>query len=195
VAVNGQQQISDQACQDLDHRAVGTASNQVVDFQVPFPLGKEIFDVPAQLVSLGGLFTGQIIAVGSDPVCYPLNLIADQSQRSLALIDTGVPNSTVASKKDNTFGRYNILRKNLLLGACLDPIDEHLSISLPLVKEPMTLAPAIGHSGIIFRQDFRNERSYGGSNDSSQKGGNSPFTFCRQILTRIGLIFGDFVEV
>ena len=76
MAMDGQQQIGDQARQDLDHEAIGTTGDQVIDLQVPFPPGKEILDVPAQLVRLGDLFTDKVVAVGGDPVLDPVNLIA-----------------------------------------------------------------------------------------------------------------------
>ena len=47
VAVYGQQQLRDQAGQNLDHQAVRTTGDQMVNFQMSFPPGKKVLDVPA----------------------------------------------------------------------------------------------------------------------------------------------------
>ena len=125
VAVDGQQQIGDQASQNLNHQAVGTACNQVVDFQVSFPPSEEIFNVPAQLVSLGDLFASQIMAVGSYPVFGAVDLIADQSQRGLALIDTRCAQQHSGVEEDDAaVGRSSVMRKDFFVSAFLDPTDK-----------------------------------------------------------------------
>jgi len=113
MAIDGQQQIGDQARQDLDHEAVGTACNQVIDLQVPFPPGKEILDIPSQLVRLGDLFTGKLVAVGCNPVLDPVDLVAHQSQRCLALIDALGAQQHGGVEKDNALGRHLEAGKNV----------------------------------------------------------------------------------
>jgi len=71
------------ARQDLDHEAVGTACDQVVDLQAPFPPGKEILDIPSQLVCLGDLFTGKLVAVGCNPVLDKLVESAGKSRQGV----------------------------------------------------------------------------------------------------------------
>jgi hypothetical protein len=63
MAVNGKQQIGNEACQDLYHQAVPTSCNQMVDAQMAFPPGKEVFDVPSELIGLGYLLGSQIPAI------------------------------------------------------------------------------------------------------------------------------------
>ena len=52
MAVNGKQQIRNEARQNLNHQAVLTSCNQMVNSQMAFPPGKEVFDVPSELIDL-----------------------------------------------------------------------------------------------------------------------------------------------
>ena len=45
MTINRQQQIGDRAGKNLNHQSVFTSCNQVIDFQVYFPPGEEIFDI------------------------------------------------------------------------------------------------------------------------------------------------------
>jgi len=83
VAVNGKQQIGNEACQDLYHQAVLTSCNQMVDAQMAFPPGKEVFDVPSELISLSYLLGSQIPAICCYPVIDAINPVSDQSYRFL----------------------------------------------------------------------------------------------------------------
>jgi hypothetical protein len=42
MAVNGKQQIGNEACQDLNHQAIAPSCYQMVNTQMAFPPGKEI---------------------------------------------------------------------------------------------------------------------------------------------------------
>jgi len=50
VTVDGQEQIGDETCKDLDHEAVLASCNEMVDLEMPFPPCEELLDVPAELV-------------------------------------------------------------------------------------------------------------------------------------------------
>jgi len=43
MAVNGQQQLGNEPCRDLHHQAVSASGNQIIDAQMAFPPGKEVF--------------------------------------------------------------------------------------------------------------------------------------------------------
>jgi hypothetical protein len=80
MAVNGKQQIGNEACQDLYHQAVLTSCNQIVDAQMAFPPGKKVFDVPSELIGLSYLLGSQIPAIGCYPVIDAINPVSDQPQ-------------------------------------------------------------------------------------------------------------------
>ncbi len=88
MAINREQEISDQASKHLDHQAMAASRNEVVDLEVPLPPGKERFYVPTQLVDQGDLFGGEIKAIGGNPVGLASDRVADQAQRGLRLIDS-----------------------------------------------------------------------------------------------------------
>ncbi len=78
MAVNGKQQIGDKASQDLYHQAVLASCNQVVDAQVTFPPGKEVFDVPSKLINFSDLFGRQIPTIRCYPVIDTADTVSDQ---------------------------------------------------------------------------------------------------------------------
>ena len=77
MAINREQEISDQAGKHLDHQAMAASRNEVVDLEVPLPPGKERFYVPTQLVDQSDLFGGEIKAIGGNPVSLASDLVAD----------------------------------------------------------------------------------------------------------------------
>lgn len=76
MAVNGEQQIGNEACQDLDHQAVLTSCNQMVDVQMAFPPGKKVFDIPSELIGLSDLLGRQIPAICCYPVIDAINMVS-----------------------------------------------------------------------------------------------------------------------
>jgi hypothetical protein len=50
----------------------------MVDAQMAFPPGKEVFDIPSELVGLGDLFRRKVSAVCSDPVIDTTNVVSNQ---------------------------------------------------------------------------------------------------------------------
>ena len=83
MAVNSKQQKGNEACQNLYHQAILTSCNQMVDAQMAFPLGKEVFDVPSELIDLSYLFGCQIPSICCYPIIDASNMVSDQSYRFL----------------------------------------------------------------------------------------------------------------
>ena len=83
MAMNGEQQIGNEACKNLYHQAIATSCNQMVDAQMAFPPGKEVFDVPPELIGLSYLFGRQISAICGYPVISAINVVSDQPYRFL----------------------------------------------------------------------------------------------------------------
>jgi len=89
VAIDGKQQIGDQSCEDLHHKAILAPGNQVVYLQMPLPPGEEVLDIPPELIGRRNLLCGEVVPVRGNPVFHMVNLIPDQTKRSLRLIDVG----------------------------------------------------------------------------------------------------------
>ena len=51
TAIDSKQEVSDQAGKYLDHQSILASGNQMVDFEMAFPPGKEFLDVPSELVN------------------------------------------------------------------------------------------------------------------------------------------------
>ena len=56
TAINREQHIDDQTAKYLNHEAILTSVNQMVDSEVSFPPSKEFFYVPSEFVNKSGLF-------------------------------------------------------------------------------------------------------------------------------------------
>ena len=81
MAVNGKQQIGDKACKDLYRQAVWASCNQVVDAQVAFQPGKEVFYVPSKLIYFSDLFGLQVPTVRCYSVIDTVDTVSDQPYR------------------------------------------------------------------------------------------------------------------
>jgi hypothetical protein len=57
TAINSKQQIGDQAGEYLNHEAILASGNQMVDFEMAFPPGKELLYVPSEFVNEGNLLS------------------------------------------------------------------------------------------------------------------------------------------
>ena len=60
TAVDGEEEVGNQAGEELHHHAVGASGDAVIHGEVLFPPAEEGFDVPAQLIDGHDLFGGEI---------------------------------------------------------------------------------------------------------------------------------------
>ena len=97
VTVDSEKQIGDEAGKNLNHNSVPASGNKVIDFQMAFPPSKEFLNVPSELVDHGDLFSREIISIGGHPEVDSIDVIPDKAQSFLCLVDSGVPNKTIAS--------------------------------------------------------------------------------------------------
>ncbi len=88
-AIDGKQEVGDQAGKDLHHGPIISPGDQMVDSEVAFPPCKEFFHVPSELVNESDLLYCQIITAGGNPVFLGIHSGSDEPERSPALIDTG----------------------------------------------------------------------------------------------------------
>ena len=108
TAVNGEEQVSYQSREKLNHHAIGAPSQTVVDVQVLFPPAEEGFDVPAQLIDGHEFFGGEIEPVGRQPICFTLDPVADDTDRFFGLVDTFRAEKHDSIIKDRTV-RNNVI--------------------------------------------------------------------------------------
>ncbi len=66
-----------------------TSGNKVIDFEMSFPPGEEVFDVPSEFIYDSDLFSSEVETVGSDPIFYIVNFIANETNFFLSLVDFG----------------------------------------------------------------------------------------------------------
>ena len=80
----------------------------MIDLEVPLPPGKEGFDLPAQLVDQGDLFSGQVKAAGGNPVECTIDRVPDQAQRDVRLIQSLPAEQHLGIRKDQASVRNGI---------------------------------------------------------------------------------------
>lgn len=81
LAIDGQEEIRNQAGHDLHHKAIRAAGQAVIQLEVLFPPAEEFLDFPAGLVDQGDLFGGQITPVGGHPIFRRADAVAHQAHR------------------------------------------------------------------------------------------------------------------
>ncbi len=89
TAINGKKQVGNQAGEYLHHEAIFASGHQMVEPEVTFPPGKEFLYVPSELVNESNLPCGEVKTTCANPVSGAVDGVAHQSERLLALIDSG----------------------------------------------------------------------------------------------------------
>ena len=89
MAVDRQQQIGDQAGQNLNQHAVFTPGKQMVNVQMLFPPAEKRLNVPAKFVREHDLLCGQVETVGRNQIGHAIELEAHDPNGSLGLFSTG----------------------------------------------------------------------------------------------------------
>jgi hypothetical protein len=74
-----------EASQNLYHQAVLTSCDQVVNSQMAFPPGKEIFDVPPEFIGISYLFGCQIPSICGYPIINAINMVRAEFQSFVGL--------------------------------------------------------------------------------------------------------------
>lgn len=75
---------------------------------MPFPPGKEGFDLPTQLVDLGDLFDSEIKTVGANPIGFALDRVTDKAKWGLCLIHPFSTKKDLGVIKDDIASGYGI---------------------------------------------------------------------------------------
>ena len=88
AAVNGKQEVDDQSGKYLDHQAILSSGNQMVDSEVMFPLRKDFPYVPSEPVNKSNLLCCQGIATYSNPVFGAVDGVSHHSAEFPGLIDS-----------------------------------------------------------------------------------------------------------
>ena len=70
MEIDHQQKISDQSRKQLHQDTVRVSGDEMIDLEVLFPPGEEGFNLPSKRENEGDLLCGQVLSVGSDPVCF-----------------------------------------------------------------------------------------------------------------------------
>ncbi len=79
MTIDCQQQICNEAAENLNHKSVLTSSYEMIDFQMAFPPSEEIFNFPTKFVCLSNIFCREVITICRDPVFYIGDFITDKS--------------------------------------------------------------------------------------------------------------------
>jgi len=153
MTVNGEEQVSYEASEKLRHHAVGASGQPVVDVQVLFPPAEEGFDIPAEFINGHDVFGGVIEPVGSQPVCFTLDPVADDTNRFFGLVDafrTEKHNSVV---KDWAARRNGVFMEAGFQRPCLDAEHEVFIFRLPGIEVPITLVVPVDNLGFSRFED------------------------------------------
>ncbi len=87
MEIDHQQEIGDQSREQLhqeamrvsgDLSACNAQAGEMIDFEVLFPPGEEGFNLPSKRENEGDLSCGEVLSVGSDPVCFASTFEAHQ---------------------------------------------------------------------------------------------------------------------
>ena len=88
MAVDRQQQIGDQAGQNLNQHAVFIPGKQMVNVQMLFPPAEKRLDIPTKFVREHYLLRGQVETVGRNQVLHAAGLKTHNPNGSLGLLST-----------------------------------------------------------------------------------------------------------
>lgn len=86
MAVDRQQQIGDQAGQNLNQHAVFTPGEQMVNMQMLFPPAEKRLNMPTKLVGKHYLFRSQVKTIGRNQVVHTIGLESYDPNGSLGLL-------------------------------------------------------------------------------------------------------------
>ena len=78
MEIDHQEEIGDQSTEQLHQDTVWVSGDEMIDLEVLFPLGEEGFNLPSERENEGDLPCGQVLSVGSDPVCLASTFEAHQ---------------------------------------------------------------------------------------------------------------------
>jgi len=76
----------------------------MVYFEVPLPPGKKRFYVPTQLVDQGDLLGGEVKTIGSNPIGFAFDRVADKAQRGMRLIQPLLAKQHLGVEEDDAAG-------------------------------------------------------------------------------------------
>lgn len=79
MAIDSQQEISDESGQDLDHQTVPASCNKMIDFEMSLPPSEKLLNIPTKLINKGNLLSSQVKAICGNPVLFVFNLVANQT--------------------------------------------------------------------------------------------------------------------
>lgn len=99
MAIDRQQQIGDQAGQNLNQHAVFTPGKQMVNVQMLFPPAEKRLNMPAKFVREHYLLRSQVETVGRNQVVHATGLETHNRTGVSVCFPLGTPRITLVSKE------------------------------------------------------------------------------------------------
>ena len=160
MAVYGKKDVRYQSRKELHHHAVGASRETVIDVEVLFPPAEEGFNVPPQLIDAHDVFGGEIEPVGSQPVEFTIDPVADDPYRLFGLIDAVRAEMHHSIIEHRAAGSDDVFVKERLQRGFPDAADEVPAFRLPDVEALIALVVPVKYPGFTRLKDGGDIRSF-----------------------------------